>query len=108
MTITTPRTQRPLIAGVLRRPPGNAAPITRDLCPRGGAAPARDGASSGASSGTWSGAPSSASSGARRGFSPPERDAVRAAAANAARDPRDAGQRTIDCVVDRLLRELTW
>lgn len=37
-------------------------------------------------------------------FSAAERAAVRHAAA----DRRGAGERTIDCVVERLLRELTW
>lgn len=37
-------------------------------------------------------------------FSAAERDAVRHAAA----DGRGAGERTLDCVVERLLRELTW
>ena len=39
-----------------------------------------------------------------QGFSAAER----AAAREACRDGRDAKQRTIDQVVDRLLRELTW
>jgi hypothetical protein len=39
-----------------------------------------------------------------RGFSAAERAEVRKAAG----DGRDAQQRTIDHVVDRLLRELTW
>ena len=83
---TTTQTQRPLIAGVLR------APMMKDLCPdrRRGTATAGAGATALA--------PES------RGFSPAERDAVRRAAA----DRRDAGERTIDSVVDRLLRELTW
>lgn len=37
-------------------------------------------------------------------FSAAERAAVRHAAA----DRRGAGERTLDCVVERLLRELTW
>ena len=38
------------------------------------------------------------------GFSPSEREAVRAAC----RDGRDLNERAIDHVVERLLRELTW
>jgi hypothetical protein len=38
------------------------------------------------------------------GFSPGEREAVRAAR----RDGRDVNDRAIDQVVERLLRELTW
>src|SRR5688500_15146426 len=49
-------------------------------------------------------APPTAPRTASDSFSPAERAAVRHAAA----DGRDAGERTIDCVVERLLRELTW
>ncbi|MDQ3440849.1 MAG: hypothetical protein M3478_10920 [Planctomycetota bacterium] len=42
----------------------------------------------------------------------PGRDSIKAAELKAARDavldPRDAKERVIDSVVDRLLRELTW
>ena len=74
--------RRPLIAGVLR------APVTRTL----GAAAA---------------APRHAEACAQSrsdGFTPSERHAVRTAVA----DGRDTDERAIDCVVDRLLRELTW
>ena len=75
-TYAPPRSQRPLIAGVLR---------AKDLCPDRRAS-------------------SGAAQPERAAFSPAERAAVRHAAA----DGRDAGERTIDCVVERLLRELTW
>jgi hypothetical protein len=84
--LTTPRTQRPLIAGVLRGP--RVAPITKDLCP--------DGFATAAAAAVRRPAPV--------GFSPAECAAARHAAA----DGRDAGERTIDYVVDRLLRELSW
>ena len=74
--------RRPLIAGVLR------APIARTLVPAA-AAPRRTEPCARSRS---------------DGFTPAERHAVRTAVA----DGRDTDERAIDCVVDRLLRELTW